>query len=271
MNYQKELAFAKEIAHQAGLIMLEHFQADSIGTIWKEDNTELTVADTAINTLVVKRVTEEFPDDGVLGEEESISVERERVWVCDPIDGTFPYSHGIPVSSFNLALVEDGLVKVAVIYDPFMKRLFHAIYGEGAYLNNKKLQILDSKKNRYGISLEVWGGSESTIFRDDVVHVRSRELLRSPSVLLIYHCSVAYTAALVAAGDLDGVIFSGKNPWDAAAASLIIQEAGGLFTDFFGEEQKYNNNIRGFIGAPPNQHGHLVAKMKELIISQGLS
>lgn len=269
-QYQQELEFAKGLAKEAGQIMLKHFRKSSANTSWKDDQTELTVADTAINQLVIDRVKSEFPTHGVLGEESSFDTDREMLWVCDPIDGTFPYSHGIPVSSFNLALTVAGKVVVSVVYDPFMDRLYWATKGGGAYLNNTKIILQDVEKGRYGISLEVWGNNKGSIFSSQEVELEMRDVLDRAGYLIIYHCSVAYTAALVATGELDGVLFSGKNPWDGAAVSLLVQEAGGIFTDLFGNDQKYNSKTKGFIAAAPKQYDKIRLIVDPIIKQQEL-
>ena len=131
LGYEKELDFAKQLAQDAGEIMRRYFQSDDIGTELKEDNTPLTIADTKINQLAIDRVKQVFPRCGVIGEEDSFETEREELWVVDPIDGTKPYSLGIPVSTFCLAYAVNGDVKVSVVYDPFQDRLYHAKYIDG--------------------------------------------------------------------------------------------------------------------------------------------
>src|SRR3990167_5987378 len=138
---QSYLEFAKKLALQAGKIMLEHFQI-GITTEMKGDNTPVTIADKAINSLVIKEISEAYPKHSVIGEEESSKKKgAEYVWVCDPIDGTLPYSLGMPINVFSLALVHDGQPIVAVVHDPYMKRLYWAEKGEGAFLNGKPIKV----------------------------------------------------------------------------------------------------------------------------------
>src|SRR5690606_7148188 len=108
------LAFAKTLATEAGQIMRDHFVL-GIDTEWKQDATPLTIADTSINQLVIDQVKQRFPTHGVLGEEASFGTDREYLWVVDPVDGTMPYSHGIPTSTFSLALVQNGQPIVAAV------------------------------------------------------------------------------------------------------------------------------------------------------------
>src|SRR6185369_16230217 len=116
------LQFARGLADQAGAIMLEHFQ---VGVAKRDkaeaDNTPVTIADTQINRLVIEAVRAKHPTHAVIGEEESHPADGvEFTWVCDPIDGTIPYTMGIPTNLFSLALVDgEGQPVVAVVYDPY--------------------------------------------------------------------------------------------------------------------------------------------------------
>lgn len=261
----QELEFAKNLAREAGGIMRQYFMSANQQLEIKKDNTELTIADTTINQLVVDQVKLHYPEHAVMGEEQSHHITSDYVWVCDPIDGTFPFSHGIPVSSFNLALVHKGEPVVAVLYDPYMDRLFSAAKGKGAWLNDIRLHKPQAPAGRKAISYEVWGGRSSAVFTDPKVGIEMRIALEMAGYFLIYHCSVAYTAALVAAGLLTGVVFAGANPWDAAAVSLIVKEAGGVFTDIQGNEQAYNQPIRGFVAASTEQHAELLATIQPMV------
>src|SRR5437868_351607 len=105
MNYSKELNAANEIAFKAGKIMLEYFDGDQqVDT--KSDNSPVTIADKLINSMVIEELAKHFPEDGVIGEEESTTdYGPGRKWFCDPIDGTIGYIWGTPTSMFSLALV----------------------------------------------------------------------------------------------------------------------------------------------------------------------
>jgi len=102
--------FAKDVAKQAGKIMMENFKL-GMHKEWKSDNSPVTETDLRINKLLIEGVKKYFPEHSVLGEEESNFVgDRKMVWVCDPLDGTLPFSHGVPIFTFSLALVDDGPV-----------------------------------------------------------------------------------------------------------------------------------------------------------------
>jgi myo-inositol-1(or 4)-monophosphatase len=261
-GYEK---FAVSLAEKAGRIMRRHFMSAAQNYAIKDDLTPLSIADTSINAMVVRSVRRYFPGHSVLGEEESHSGSRRAVWVCDPIDGTYPYTHGIPTSTFNLAYTHDGQPLVAVTYDPFMKRLYHAIKGHGAYLNGKKIKLPKLQSAGQGlVSVEVWNGGNSVITHPQA-ETQLKEMVVKAGQNPIYLCSVAYASMLVASGQANGVVFGGCKPWDGAAISLIVSEAGGLVTDLRGRQQRYDQNTFGFIAARPEWHDRLVQMVRPFI------
>lgn len=240
-NMDEYLEFAKDLAQEAGKIMLRYFLAVDINTIMKEDDTPLTVADTAINELVIKMVKKEYPSHGVLGEEKSYEAERDLLWVLDPIDGTVPYSIGIPVSTFTVALVDkkDGQAKVGVIFDPHLNKLYTAIKGGGAKLNDKPIKVADKKTLAFNyVSLLGFRHIKLGPVFDELYNNEAR------CISLI---SQAYSAAKVASGELVGSIFAYGSPWDSAASSLIVTEAGGIVTDLNGNPRRYDEFADGCI------------------------
>ena len=139
----KELRrFAISIAKDAGEIMLEYFYSGNFEIEYKEDKTPVTIADKKINQLVIDAVAETYPKYAVQGEEGVVIKDSNYVWVCDPIDGTVPFSKQIPIAAFSLALVYDGKPIIGVVYDPFGERLISAVQGNGAMLNDKKYLLV---------------------------------------------------------------------------------------------------------------------------------
>lgn len=262
-------AFAVKLAMQAGRIMRRHFVSASDSFLIKSDQTPLTVADTSINSMVIRAVARSFADHSVLGEEESSEHLNEQLWVCDPIDGTFPFSHGVPTSTFNLAYVHDGEPLVSVTYDPFQKRLYSAIRGQGAWLGERRLNLRKIKpRGRSIVSSEV-GNWEGSVLTDPQSGPGVMAGILALGQLPIYLCSVAYSSMLVASGECNGVLFSGKNPWDGAAVGLIVEEAGGLMTDLRGHKQRYDRETFGFIAARPEWHPQLVKLVAPFIRNTG--
>lgn len=257
------LHFAEKLAEEAGKIMLDYFRSKEVGTTWKSDLTPLTIADTKINSLVARAIKENYPSHGLIGEEESIDLASDYIWVCDPIDGTTPYAHGVPVATFNLALTEKGRVVTSVVLDPFNNRLYSAIRGQGSFLGNTRLDINRTQTthnfSRQAIDFEIWGGKFNSIFSEPTIANDVLEKLDPSQFSIFTFISIAYAAALVASGEFGAVLFSSKNPWDLAAASLIIEEAGGKVTNLFGERiEQFDMPVKGILAAAPDIHRQLL-------------
>src|SRR3989338_9591130 len=121
----ESLDFAAGLAREAGEIMRQNF-ALGMKKEWKEDDSPITVTDIRINSLVLEAIQKKYPAHSFVGEEGSRIIESEYVWVCGPVDGTVPFSHGYPIFMFSLALVKNGMPIAGVLYDPILKRMFYA-------------------------------------------------------------------------------------------------------------------------------------------------
>jgi len=260
MNYDEELAFAKELAYEAGKITRHYFRADDIGTGWKEDATPVTLADIQVNKLVIQKVKQAFPADGVLGEEQSANLKAERIWVCDPVDGTMSFSHGLPISTFSLALVIGGSPVLGVVYDPFMDRLFWASVGNGAFMNDSGIHVsqnADLQNTIINIEGIPKGSKTVRQFTDNFVRDLSNLGTNVTSLK-----SVILSSVLVAAGQFTASMFNVPKPEDGAAIKVIIEEAGGKVTDLFGNEQRYDRPTMGFLASNGLVHQQLVELIK---------
>lgn len=255
------LQFAKQLALDAGEIMRRHFHKD-VSVREKEDKSIVTVADEEINRLVVLRVAEAYPEHAVFGEEESAMKRSKYIWVCDPIDGTIPYAKGMLVSVFSLALVgaDDGQPIIGVVYDPFADRLYSAVKGQGAFLNDLPIAVSDKKLMRHSIvNIEWWGDAPFDI--DTVLHNISKE-----TNIHVHHLgSVIGASAYVAAGRYEASIFPGTTAKsvDIAAIKVIVEEAGGKVTDLFGNEQRYDGDIHGALITNDVVYDELAARLKQ--------
>lgn len=244
--------FAEQLAYQAGGIIMLNFGLN-IKKDWKGDGTPLTATDTAVNDLVLEAVAIAYPNHAALAEEGNLNKKQaEYTWVCDPLDGTIPFSHGIPICVFSLALVYRGTPIVGVVYDPFMDRLFSAENGKGAYLNESHIRV--SEKDSLAQGLVHIGYARNGINLRDTIDT----LICSKKAIPINFASNVYAGSLVAAGEFLGAIFTGKSPWDVAALKIIVEEAGGRVTDLFGNEQRYDREIRGAIISNDHVHDQLL-------------
>jgi myo-inositol-1(or 4)-monophosphatase len=248
--------FAKDLANQAGEIMLQHFQVGVANDIKEhEGNTPVTIADKTINTLVIEAVKKAYPSHAVIGEEESYRQENaEYVWVCDPIDGTVPFVMGMPTNVFSLAMLDskDGQPVIAVVYDPYMKRTYWATKNGGAFLNGLPIHVnavSDMSQAMIGGS-----GKRSNVIRTP--EYRGEVVDRCFRTIIVG--SIIYEAMLVASGQIAATVFPGAGCHDVASAKLIVDEAGGKVTDVFGHDQRYDQTVSGAVISNGLVHDELV-------------
>lgn len=251
------LEFAKEIAYKAGEIMIKYFKEDN-GASYKYDQTIVTKADTEINHYLVTRVKEVFPTHSVDGEEEQFG-KNDYIWVCDPVDGTAMYARHIPVAVFSLALVVDGEPIIGVVYDPFTERLYSASKGNGAYCNDEPIQVnnKDFDNMKTVGHYDMWSEAEYDIY--DVM----KELSQKSYFVSIG--SITHASIYVASGDFNVAIFPGskRKHCDVAAAKVIVEEAGGKVTDFFGNEQRYDTDLNGAVISNGKLHDEVIDTIKK--------
>ena len=255
------LEFAKEIALYAGKIMLE-FYNDNIDLNYKEDKTVVTFVNKKINSYLIEKVKEKYQNHSIIGEEESLKKDSEYVWVCDPLDGTGMYVNHIPVFVFSLALVHNGEPIVGVIYNANEDKMYSAIKGEGAYCNNVKIHVNDKNLGDLGYRTNI------EIFNNNIIDEVSliKELKSSSKISSIG--SVARSCMAIATGDFSCDIFPGTSHGncDLAASYLIVREAGGKVTNIYGEEQRYDSDIKGAIITNGISHEKVLQKVKKYIL-----
>ena len=236
--------FAINLAKQAGKIMRANFGA-AMEKEWKSNDTPVTKTDTSINRMVINGVKKYYPTHGVLGEEESYNSKgKEYLWVCDPVDGTVPFSHGSPTFVFSLALVKDGKPILGVIYDPIMGRMYIAEKGKGAFLNGKKISV-----NKLGLrhSVAYWDA-----------RALSKLWKKYPKVFWLNLYSVCYESMMVASGYAVATVYLYSFAHDIAAVKIIVEEAGGKVTDRDGKEQRYDGPINGALITNGKVHKELL-------------
>ncbi|MDP3610233.1 MAG: inositol monophosphatase family protein, partial [Rubrivivax sp.] len=179
--------------------------------------------------------------------------DSEYVWIIDPLDGTTNFLHGFPVYAVSIALAYRGQVQQAVVYDPTRNDLFFASKGRGAFLNDRRLRV--SKRTRLSDALI---GTGFPFRKGDNFkrYVKMFEEVMQSCAGLRRPGAAALDLCYVAAGYYDGFFETGLQPWDAAAGSLIITEAGGLIGNFTGEsDYLYQREV---VAGNPKVYGQLV-------------
>ncbi|OGZ53453.1 MAG: hypothetical protein A3B25_03005 [Candidatus Ryanbacteria bacterium RIFCSPLOWO2_01_FULL_48_26] len=249
-NFDKELKAAINIAKEAGAVMLKYFDIDQQVEI-KKDNTQVTIADKLINSLVIERLSKIFSSDGVIGEEESnTDYGGGRKWFCDPIDGTAAYVWGVPTAMFSLGLVIDGKPVMGVAYDPFLNRMYRGKVGEKSFCNDKILSVSNSDL-KSGI-VAVSGGVKSLL--------KTKYFQRMIDDKIRFACfsGAVYKCCLVARGRFVGYVEDGVRAHDLAAVHSILEGAGAKITSINGKELDYSKPFRGAIASNKIVHDQIL-------------
>jgi len=250
--FDTELSVAKDIAYTAGAIMRQYFDSEQLRTI-KKDGTPVTVADTQVNAMVIAELRRSFPEDGVIGEEESTAdYGMGRRWICDPIDGTKAFTWGVPTAMFSLALVVDGVPKVGVCYEPMLDKMYWAVAGGEAFCNDTVIRVNDESLAD-GIVAVV---SSAEIIRHSAKFL---QVLFDRKVQLAVFSGAVAKSVRVAEGRFSGYIDQEYvSPHDIAAAQVIIQAAGGVVTGLQSEELDYSKPFRGVVVSNRIIHDELI-------------
>ena len=202
----------------------------------KKQNDFVTEVDRAAEKVIVETLREAYPDYAILAEESGRTAgsesESEYEWIIDPLDGTTNFIHGFPQYAVSIALARRGVVEQAVVFDPTRNELFTATKGGGAFLNDRRIRV--SKRLRLQDALVGTGFPYRQFAHVDTYLAIFKELTQK-SAGLRRPGAAALDLAYVAAGRLDAFWEFGLSPWDMAAGSLLISEAGGLVSDLAGE------------------------------------
>lgn len=220
----------------ASIINRASFDIDRLQVTEKSQNDFVTEVDQAAEQAIIDILKNAYPDHAILAEESGASAnlhdENENVWIIDPIDGTTNFIHGFPQYCVSIALQQRGQITQAVIYDPTRNDLFTATKGAGAYLNEKRIRV--TRRDKIGDALIGTGFPYSDLSKLDE-YMQMFRIMTERCVGLRRPGSAALDLAYVACGRLDGFFEKGLKPWDVAAGSLLITEAGGIVGTFAGE------------------------------------
>jgi myo-inositol-1(or 4)-monophosphatase len=226
----KFVSSMEAVARETGALLLEKFE-QRIGFTYKGDADLVTEADKAAEKLITDRIRQQFPGHDLFGEEGTrTNTGSDYRWYIDPLDGTTNFAHGFPVFCVSLGLEFKGERIAGVLYDPTRDELFAAERGSGMYLNGERKQV--SKVNNLPECLTGTGfpshkrHKNPNIFFYHVITLRTHGVRRAGSAAL--------DLASVACGRLDAFWEFNLNPWDTAAGSVLVEEAGGKITRFDG-------------------------------------
>lgn len=255
---EKELEVAIDAARVGGEIVRKYYKGDYEIHEKAPDN-PLTIADTEADAAIKETLLGAFPEDGWLSEETRDSparLSKSRVWIVDPLDGTKEFTQHIPEFCVCVALVVDGVVQVGVSYNPIEEKLFAARRGGGTTLNGDAVQCSPVADT---MAAEVLA-SRSEVKRGEWQDYEELMTVKPTG-------SVAYKFALIAAGEADATFsLTPKNEWDICAGTMLVEEAGGIVTDRFGEPLTFNNEktlLPGLIAAGAALWGPIRDVIKE--------
>lgn len=255
---EPDLPLLIDAAREAGRIAMRYAGDTVVRWDKPEGAGPVTEADLAVNTMLERDLRAARPDYGWLSEETEDSaerLERDKVFIVDPIDGTRSFVEGSNTWAHALAVTKGGKVTAAVIYLPRHDRLFSAAVGEGAFLNGEP--IAASRVRRLA-EADILAARPNL----DALHWRGG---RAPHFTRAYRPSLAYRLALVAQGRFDGMLTLRPSwEWDIAAGDLILREAGALCTDRAGAALRFNNPnplLNGVIAGGRHVHRELRAAL----------
>jgi len=239
---QPLLNIGMRAARRAGdLIVKSLSRLDSLKIDSKGRNDFVSEIDRKSEADIIATIRRSYPQHAILAEESGRSGTDDYLWIIDPLDGTTNFLHGFPVFAVSIAVEHRGRLQHAVVYDPMRQEFFTASRGEGAQLEGKKIRVSAQR----GLEGSLIGTGFP--FRAGVTHVD--EYLAMLKVIMSTAAGVrrpgaaALDLAYVAAGRLDGFWEFGLKPWDTAAGTLLIQEAGGRVGTPGGAEYALGSNI----------------------------
>jgi len=256
-NLHPMLNVAVKAARAAGAIINRAaLDVEAVRVSQKQVNDFVTEVDHASEAAVIETLLGAYPDHAIWAEESGKTHGKQgsdHVWIIDPLDGTTNFIHGFPVYCVSIALAVKGKIEQAVIYDPSRNDLFTATRGRGAYMNERRIRVskrTDLRQCLISTGFPFRPGDNFNNYLRMMAEVMQRTAgLRRPG-------AAALDLAYVAAGFADGFFETGLSPWDVAAGSLLVTEAGGLIGNFTGESDFLEQ--KECVAGNPRIYGQLV-------------
>ena len=270
--YDHELCVACELARAAGAAILEHYEGPlHIKQKTSADDVEpVTQADTIANDLIVTGLKREFPDDGILAEESVDTkrrLEKSRVWMVDPLDGTNGFIDGNGDFAVQIGLAKDGQVVLGVVYQPLPGVLYRAVRGGGTWIERPNFDPMQAKVS-----------DQQNLSEMRLAASRSHRSPRMNKVVTrfgfkdeVQRGSVGIKIGLLIEQQCDVYIHLSPRTkqWDTCAPELILTEAGGRITDLFGYPLSYNvpdvQNRNGLVASNGVSHDQIIEMLAPLL------
>ncbi len=230
------LNIAVKAARKAGSIIFRYHNQINLLTVKNKANNDfVSEVDKIAEDAIINELKTTFPNHSILGEESGEILGDNRFqWIIDPLDGTTNYLHGFPQYAVSIALYENNEATHSVVYDPFKEELFSASKGQGAYLNEHRIRITNTRGFKdtligTGFPFKSPQYLDAYLAMFKAIHPQVAGIRRAGSAAL----DLAYLAA----GRMDGFWEIKLNIWDIAAGALLVKEAGGFIGDFSGADK----------------------------------
>lgn len=221
------------LAKEAGEIIKEGFGKKVTIEYKSDENNLVTEIDKKSEKIIIDFIQKKYPGHSILAEEKGeLRKSSEFLWVIDPLDGTSNFAHGLPIFSVSIGLQQNDVTIAGVIYDVMRDLLYYAELGSGAFANDNKVSVSNTKKISQsmlvtGFPYNVKENPEHAFERFEIITKNARAVRRLGSAAIDF--------CYVAAGVFDAFWEVHLHPWDICAGKLIVEEAGGIVTDFRGE------------------------------------
>ncbi|MBC8384403.1 MAG: inositol monophosphatase [Candidatus Cloacimonetes bacterium] len=231
------IRFIQEIAREAGAIIRDGYHSELTNIEHKGQIDIVTEIDLQSEIHLKKRISQKFPDDNIISEETSSGYDfGQRNWIIDPLDGTTNFSHKFPVCAVSIGLEIDGIISSGVVYNPILDEMFSAERGKGAFYNDESIRVsetgeISNSLIATGFPYDRWQNGDHYI-REYLAFMKRCQGVRRVGAAAVDLCYVAM-------GRLDGFFERKLKPWDMAAGSLIVAEAGGNISRFNGNKWHY--------------------------------
>jgi myo-inositol-1(or 4)-monophosphatase len=236
------LNIAVRAARRAGEVIVRNLnRLESLTVTSKGRNDFVSEVDTQAEAEIIAIIRKHYPDHAILAEESGPSGDNDTLWIIDPLDGTTNFLHEFPVFAVSIACQQKGRLEHAVVYDPMRGELFTASRGGGAHLDNRRMRV--SKQRTLEGSLISTGFPYRANARYIDAYLAMLKVAMESTAGVRRPGAAALDLAYVAAGRVDAFWEIGLSPWDTAAGTLLIQEAGGRIGTLTGAEFRQQGHV----------------------------
>jgi 3'(2'), 5'-bisphosphate nucleotidase len=272
-NYQREIEVATELARTAGAVLLRHYNSpflveQKVNAL--QETEEVTAADREANELIVDRLRNEFPADGILAEESTDTehrLEKDRVWLIDPMDGTKNFIRRDGDFAVQIGLAVNGESVLGTVFQPVREVLYRAVRGGGSWIEEKtepaRRMTVSSRTNPNEMVLASSRSHRSPRMERVVSTFQFKDEVRRGSV------GVKIGLITEQQADLYLHLSPSTKQWDTCGPEIILQEAGGRLTDLFGQPLRYNgiriDNRNGIVATNGAAHGMVIESLEPLL------